>query len=271
MWRRHPPKVSGTKSVRHQKCLTPLVAAVVAAAGAGTRIGAREGKLWLPLAGSPLLAHSLRALERCPEIRWIQVVARDGEAARVERLARAAGITKLLPPCAGGPSRAESVARGIGALPAEAAWVVVHDAARPCVRPALVSAVVREALRHDAVACGVPANLTVKAADAQRRVRLTLDREQLWFIQTPQAFRRAWFAEALARARAANGAGTLAQFPDDVSLLEWAGFPVTLVPGDSLNLKVTTREDLRLAAALLRRNGHDVTHANRHRVRYSSV
>ena len=94
--------------------------------------------------------------------------------------------------------------------------------------------------------------LTVKAADAVGDVRVTLDREQLWFMQTPQVFRCDWFAEALAQAD-----HRLEQFPDDASVVEAAGFPVRVIEGDPLNIKVTTPEDVLLAEAILahRRNG----------------
>ena len=76
---------------------------------------------------------------------------------------------------------------------------------------------------------------------------LTLDRDSLWFVQTPQAARREWLMEALSRTN-----GLLAHFPDDASILEWAGFPVTMIPGDPMNIKVTTPEDLMLAEAILK-------------------
>jgi 2-C-methyl-D-erythritol 4-phosphate cytidylyltransferase len=241
------------------------VAAIVPAAGRGERLGARTSKPLVPLNGAPLLAHALRALQRSPAIRWIIVVARPEERARVGALIAEERITKALPPCAGGDSRAESVARGFAALPQGAEWVLIHDGARPCVSPRIVAQAVAAARRHGAAVCALPASLTVKAADAQGDVRLTLDREQLWFAQTPQVFRRAWMAEALGRAD-----GRLSQFPDDAALVESAGFPVRVVPGDPLNIKVTTPEDLLLAEAILSaRNG--CVHESRHRLRRASV
>lgn len=224
------------------------VAAIVPAAGTGRRFGGGGDKLFAPLSGRPLLAHTLAALQRAPAIRWIQVVVQATTRQRVAQLIARERITKALPLCLGGASRADSVFRGFAALPRQAEWVLVHDAARPCLTPALIQRCLQEARRHGAVGCGLPASVTVKAVDGARHVRLTLDRERLWFAQTPQAFRRDWFAEAVSRAN-----GTLDRFPDDVSLLEAAGFPVRMVPGDPLNVKVTTREDLVLAEATLRR------------------
>jgi len=224
------------------------VAAIVPAAGRSERLGGRTSKPWVALNGAPLLAHSLRILQRSPAIRWILVVARSEERARVQALIRREGITKALPPCAGGASRAESVARGFAALPREAQWVLIHDGARPCVSVRMIAQAVAAAKRHGAVACALPASLTVKAADERGEVRLTLDREHLWFVQTPQVFRRAWMAQALERAD-----GSLSQFPDDAAVIESAGFPVRIVPGDPLNIKVTTPSDLIFAEAILKR------------------
>jgi len=222
-------------------------AAIVPAAGAGTRFGGSVKKSFVRLRGVPLLVHTLTALQGSGSIRWIVVVVRVGQEAAVRAWAKRYRLTKVLAPCVGGASRAESVARGLAAVPPAAKWIVVHDGARPCVRSALIDAAVRAARRHGAVACGVPAMLTVKAVDAQRAVRETLDREQLWFVQTPQAFRRAWFAKACERVNA-----HAAQFPDDAAVLEAAGFPVRMIPGDSLNVKVTTKDDVVLAEAILR-------------------
>jgi 2-C-methyl-D-erythritol 4-phosphate cytidylyltransferase len=211
------------------------------------------------LRGEPLLLHTLRVLQASPEIRWIIVAVREPERERVQALIRKHRIAKALPLCAGGASRAESVARGFAAVPRAAAWVLVHDGARPCVSSSLIRRAIRAAKKEGAIACGLPASLTVKAVDDRREVRLTLDREHLWFIQTPQVFRRDWFAQALQRVN-----GHMASLPDDAALLETAGFRVAVIPGDPLNIKVTTQEDLLLAEAILQ-------HASRNRLRQSSV
>lgn len=244
------------------------VVAIVPAAGAGARFGGDIAKPFAPLLGKPLLAHTLSALEQAPEVRWIIVVAKKESLQEMSSLIREAGITKALSPCAGGASRAESVALGFAALPDTAEWVLVHDAARPCLTGALIAQTVTLAREHGAVACGMPASVTVKAADEEARVRLTLDREHLWLVQTPQVFRRDWFAQALERAK-----DRLSEFPDDVSVLEWAGFAVRMVPGDPLNLKVTTQEDSVLAEAVLRLRALPgiSEHAHRNRLRRSPL
>lgn len=218
------------------------------AAGQGRRLGSRQRKAFVPLADEPLILHVLRALQATPAIGWIVVVAHPEDLLRMRRLVQRQRLRRVSAVVAGGPSRARSVVRGVAALPSAAKWLVIHDGARPCVTPSLMTSVIRHAKRSGAAACGLPASVTVKAVDESGAVRLTLDREALWFVQTPQAFRRDWFQEALKRAGEECEA-----MPDDVSFLEWAGFPVRMVPGDPLNIKVTTREDLLLAEFILRR------------------
>mgnify|MGYP001582826328 CR=1 FL=1 len=230
------------------------VAAIIPAAGAGRRLGGSARKPFVLLSGVPLLMHTLRAFQESPAVRWIIPVVRSGEEARVARLTRRYRITKSLPPRVGGRSRAESVANGFAALPREAAWVLIHDGGRPCVRGRLIDQAIRSAKRHGAVACGLPASLTVKAVDDTGGVRLTLDREHLWFVQTPQVFRRDWLTQALQRVD-----GTLQQFPDDAAILESAGFHVHMMRGDPLNIKVTTKEDVLLAETILRVRGSRLT------------
>lgn len=222
------------------------VAAIVPAAGASRRIGGPVGKMFLTLRGEPVLAHALRVLQASPLVGWIVPVARPEDFGAVQAVVKRYKITKAVAPCAGGASRSDSVARGVAAAPPKAAWILVHDGARPCVSAQTIRIAVEQAKRHGAVACGLPASLTVKAVDERKKVRLTLDRDALWFVQTPQVFRRDWFADALGQAN-----GTLDTFPDDAAVVESAGYTVRMIPGDPLNIKVTTREDLVLAEAIL--------------------
>ncbi len=250
--------------------MTARVAVIIPAAGRGLRLGGRvparsaarsaargtsspawmvpaRSKAFVPLAGSPMILHALRAFERAPSVRWIIIAVRPNDQPRLRALVRRHRLRKVTAVVPGGSSRAGSVARGIAALPDEARWVMIHDAARPCIRPALIERTITQAVRHGAVACGLPASLTIKAVDASQQVRLTLDRESLWFVQTPQMFRRDWVQDALGRLN-----GTLDRFPDDAAMVEWAGYPVRMISGDPLNIKVTTKEDLLWAAAILR-------------------
>ena len=231
------------------RCITMMdVAAIVPAAGLGRRFKGTVNKLFASLGGEPLLACTLRVLQESSRIRWIVLVVHPKLRNQARAFAKRYQITKALLPCSGGSSRAESVMRGFAAIPREAKWVLVHDGARPCVSGRLITESVRMARRYGAVACGLPAGVTVKYVDRRSSVSLTLNREQLWFAQTPQVFRRDWFAQALAQAD-----HNLEQFPDDAAILESAGFPVKMILGEPLNLKVTTQDDLLLAEAILKR------------------
>jgi len=222
------------------------VAAIVPSAGAGVRFGGGTSKAFARLGDLPLIVHTLHTLQESPLIRWILLVTRAADRQQATKLLRRYKITKALAPFPGGASRAESVARGFANVPRGAEWVLIHDGARPCLSRRLVSQAVSAAKRFGAVACGLPASLTVKAVDDRSTVRLTLDRDQLWFVQTPQVFRRDWFAQALAQAD--HG---LEHFPDDAAVIESAGFPVRMISGDPFNIKVTTKDDLLLAEAIL--------------------
>ncbi|HAM41002.1 MAG TPA: 2-C-methyl-D-erythritol 4-phosphate cytidylyltransferase [Candidatus Omnitrophica bacterium] len=226
------------------------VGAIVPAAGQGLRLGMQSAKAFVRVAGAPLIVQTLRALHEAACVRWIVLVVPPGQQSRMQRVIQRAHLTRVCAIVEGASSRAGSVARGFAALPRQAKWVLIHDGARPCVTPALIESTVAKAKRHGAVACGLPASVTVKSVDADWQVRLTLDREGLWFVQTPQVFCRDWLTEALSRVN-----GLLDRFPDDAAILEWAGFRVHVVPGDPLNIKVTTREDLVLAEAILRVRG----------------
>lgn len=223
------------------------VGVVIPAAGRGERLKSRLPKPFVPVSGRPLISHTLAAFQRVSAVSVIVLVARPEDHARLRQLIHRHRLTKVRAVVDGGPSRAASVSRGIAALPTGVRWVVVHDAARPCVSPKLIAESIRQARRHGAVACGLRSTVTVKAVDDQDQVRLTLDRESLWLIQTPQAFRRDWFTEALSRVN-----GNVDQFPDDAAILEWAGYPVRMIVGDPLNIKITTPEDVLIADNILR-------------------
>lgn len=271
-----------------------LVGAVVVAGGRGERFGGAVPKQFVPLAGRPLLAWTLEAVARVPEIQALVVVlpagwplpdwlgaapvpgglgkagsARAGESwPRTHPCPWAEKLVAVVP---GGATRQESVARGVAALveavPAvREGWVAVHDGARPLVTVDLFRRVIRAAMQPGAGAAmaALPVNETVKreapAARAARpgespggeekgewpRVAGTVERQGLWLAQTPQVCRFRWYERARLLAEEAGVVGS-----DEAALLEAAGFPVLLVPGERTNLKVTFPEDLQLATLIL--------------------
>lgn len=222
------------------------VAALVLGAGRGERLGHALPKAFVPLAGRPLLAHALDALAATPEIDLVvPVIPAD---AREHFAAVAAALyhsEKLTAPAIGGTERQDSVAAGLAELPEDVAWVAVHDAARPLVRPADVSRVVEAARRSGAALLAVPVRDTIKRVRDGRIVE-TPPRAECWAAQTPQVFRVEWLREALAKAAAERRIGT-----DCAQLVEALGVPVQVVEGDPDNRKVTRAEDLAWAERAL--------------------
>lgn len=217
-------------------------AAIIPAAGKGSRVGSRTPKLFLDLAGEPVLARTISVFARSARIGLIQPVLPRTHLARFARLLARQRWARCRPAVAGGRERQDSVAAGLRALPPEVELVVVHDGARPFVTPRLIHRVLEEARRHGAALAAVPVHDSVKRVSAQLFLEGTVDRRTLWLAQTPQAFRAALLREAHERARRDGLEAT-----DDAALVEALGHPVRVVPGSPLNLKITTREDLALA------------------------
>jgi len=218
--------------------------ALVPAAGFGARMGHELPKQYLPLAGQPLIFHALNTLCACTEITTVFVVL-----APDDTLFHSYDWTcfgdKLQPLFCGGETRAASVLNGLLASELEPDdWVLVHDAARPCLTQAHLAKLIAE-LRGDEVGglLAVPVADTLKRADADGRVLRTENREQLWQAQTPQMFRAGLLVQALRQC---------SQVTDEASAVEALGLRPRLVLGESGNFKVTYPQDLLLAELLLK-------------------
>lgn len=218
---------------------------MVVAAGEGTRLGAALPKALVPLGGRPLVAWSLAALDRAPDVVDIVIVAPPGHVAPVA--ACAGDLTTRCRVIPGGASRAESVALGLVAADLAVPFVLVHDAARPLLTPEMVAAVLRGVGPHRGAILAAPVADTLKRVTGTTIERST-PRAGLWAAQTPQAFVADALRDAVGLARAT---GTLADATDCASLVEAAGGDVAVVDPGAPNLKVTTPADLELAAAIL--------------------
>ncbi|MCK6479810.1 MAG: 2-C-methyl-D-erythritol 4-phosphate cytidylyltransferase [Planctomycetes bacterium] len=229
----------------------PVVSVIVVAAGEGRRLGAAGPKALVPLAGRALFLHSLERLSSLPGLLEQVLVVPPGWGARVEET-HAADLRRwrVSRVVEGGARRQDSAAAGFAAASPRAEVVLVHDAARPLVRPGDAARVAEAAARDGAALLAVPLSDTLKREGPGGRVAATLDRGGLWRAQTPQGFRREVYAAALERAMKEGGEAT-----DDASLVERAGGAPTIVEGDPGNLKITTAADLRAAEALLREEG----------------
>lgn len=223
-------------------------AALVVAAGRGSRFGGELPKQYTPVCGAPLLRHTVRHLLDSGRIDRLRVVIGPEDEPHYRA---AVGDLGLLPPVTGGATRQESVLAGLESLAAMAPrHVLIHDAARPLVPPGCVAAALAALADAPAAVVAVPVTDTLKRG-ADGRVAGTVDRAGLWRAQTPQAFR---FADILAahRAAAALDPAARATLTDDAIVAERAGLPVALVPGSEDNIKVTTADDLARLRRLLR-------------------
>ncbi|HEY6095403.1 MAG TPA: 2-C-methyl-D-erythritol 4-phosphate cytidylyltransferase [Gallionellaceae bacterium] len=222
--------------------------ALVPAAGSGSRMGSELPKQYLPLAGRPLIHHALTTLCAHPDISTVFVVLAPGDEQFHQYDWSHCG-DKLQPLYCGGQTRAESVLNGLMASELEPDdWVLVHDAARPCISQVLLTRQLDE-LRRDPVGgiLAVPLADTLKRADAAQRIARTEPREGLWQAQTPQMFRTGLLLQAL---QAAPGV------TDEASAVEALGLYPKLVASDTSNFKVTYPQDLRMAELLLKEKGN---------------
>ncbi|MBE6777899.1 MAG: 2-C-methyl-D-erythritol 2,4-cyclodiphosphate synthase [Ruminococcaceae bacterium] len=217
---------------------------MIAAAGHSTRMG--QPKQSILLDGKPVLLRTLLTMQKVDAINEILLIARPEDKADFALMAAANGITKLRHVVSGGDTRQQSVQNGLKLLPAETTLVGIHDGARPLVTPETVEQVIATAALTGAAAVAVQVKDTLKKADEKGVITATVDRTDLWRVQTPQVFAATAYKAAM---EAAVNAGLDAT--DDCRLMEMAGHPVQLVPGLETNLKLTTPEDVLLAQAIL--------------------
>jgi len=221
--------------------------AIIAAAGTGSRLAGDRPKQFLQLAGVPIIFHTLKPFEQCDSIQEIIVVLPAAESSDFLALVQKYGLRKLSRVVPGGTTRAESVWRGLLAIRAATAEIVaVHDGVRPFVTTEEIGRTVSAARLHGAAILVAPAIDTIKQVNAGVVVK-TLERKQLCRALTPQCFRYELLRRAYEQADVQDPAVT-----DDSSLVEQLGEPVTIVEGNSRNIKITTREDLLIAESFLK-------------------
>jgi 2-C-methyl-D-erythritol 4-phosphate cytidylyltransferase len=223
-----------------------FVSAILAAGGKGTRMGADRNKIFLMLAGRPVLAHTVEAFEVCRRVDEIVLAAGEDDIFDCKAIAEEYGFGKVKVIVKGGETRQESVANALAQTDERADIVLVHDAARPLVTPAEIDAVIAGAERFGACAVGTPLKNTVKQVDARGFIVGTPERESLREIQTPQGFAKSLLLRAYENARLKELAGT-----DDCFLAERVGAQIPVIEGSWENIKLTTPEDLFLAERIL--------------------
>ncbi len=219
------------------------VAVLIPAAGKGTRLGGKRKQFRL-LAEKPLLIRSLEVFQRHEAVDLIVIAVPPGEEEAVREAVASEGLSKVKAVVAGGSSRQESVFLALQVVPDEVQTILVHDGVRPFVKATLVSDVIVGVEKSGAAALALAVADTLRSG-AEGVFGETHPREGLYRMQTPQGCRRDWFHEAHLHARA-NGL----ESTDDVDLVQLAGYPVQIVEGSSLNIKITTQADWDLACII---------------------
>jgi 2-C-methyl-D-erythritol 4-phosphate cytidylyltransferase len=220
--------------------------AIIAAAGAGTRMASDRPKQFLLLAGTPIIFHTLKTFEQCGNIHEVIVVVPAEESAGFVSAAGKYGLRKVARVVPGGATRAESVKRGLMAIRSATAEIVaVHDGVRPFVTVEEIDAVVTAAQTDGAAILVAPVTDTIKQVEGHRIVQ-TLDRAVLRRALTPQCFRYELLRDAYQHADVSDPSLT-----DESALVEQLGHRVSIVEGSPRNIKITTTEDLAIAEAIL--------------------
>ena len=221
---------------------------LIPAAGSGRRMGSSRNKLLLPLLEKPLLTWTLAAVKASRSVRRVGIIGQPDDFPDFKEIVVKLGMTKCVQFIPGGATRQESVYNGLQSLPAVAERVLIHDGARCLVTPALIDRCADAILRCEGLIAAIPVKDTIKVvAPATQLITSTPDRSQLWAAQTPQGFA----VESLMRCHQ-EGIRQGWEVTDDAALFEQCGLPVTVVPGEESNLKVTTPMDLAIAEFILR-------------------
>jgi 2-C-methyl-D-erythritol 4-phosphate cytidylyltransferase len=229
----------GTRNTAH-------VTAIIVAAGKGTRMGPNVDKTFLEISGRPVIAHTWQRFADAKCIDEIILVIRDGMQPAFQELAEKFLLKKPFRLVVGGKERQDSVWNGLEAVSPKTEIVAIQDAARPCTSKALIEATIAAARETGAAVAAQPMTDTVKESADGKFIQRTLDRSQLWSVQTPQTFRLEVIRRALAEVRRQGAAVT-----DDTAACDLIGQPVRLVVSAQPNPKVTRPEDLPYLSVLL--------------------
>ena len=228
-----------------------MTSAIIVAAGKGTRMGLNVDKIFLEIAGQPVIAHTWRQFDRADGIDEIILVVRDGMQSAFEELAKSFSPGKPYRLVAGGAERQDSVWNGLQAVSSATEIVAIQDGARPCTSEILIQATIEAARETGAAVAAQPVTDTIKESADGKTVARTLDRSRLWAVQTPQTFQLKILQHALAEVRRRG-----LHVTDDTAACEVIGQPVQLVSNTAPNPKVTRPEDLPFIDLLLKSSKH---------------
>ncbi|SRR6266481_6328761 len=227
-----------------------MLTAILVAAGSSQRMG--FDKLFATIVGEPVIAHAIRAFDQATSVSEIIVVAREDRHDQIQKINRHAGFKKVRSIVPGGERRQDSVRAGLDRAERGAKYVAVHDAARPLITPEQIERAFKQCRVHGAAALAQPVNDTLKRGDADLCVAGSVDRHQLYAMQTPQIFERDLIDDAYHAIYAED-----IWITDEVSAVERLGHKIALVLDDDFNFKITYPRDLPVAEFILRDRAKD--------------
>ena len=219
---------------------------LIVAAGKSGKMGGNVDRAFLSLGPKPVLAYSLLAFEACEDIDGVVVVVRKDRVDGAGSMVQLFGCSKVLKVVAGGASRQASVQNGLAAIPDDAKFVSIHEASRPLIEPSMISETLHAVKRGGAAAVALKIDDAVVHVERSTTVSKSLDSSKLWSVQTPQSFK----VDVLKRA--VHNPAKKKPALDEVSAVVELGETVRLVPGSPMNIKISTADDLPLAATLLK-------------------
>jgi 2-C-methyl-D-erythritol 4-phosphate cytidylyltransferase len=222
-----------------------MLSAIIVAGGSSQRMG--FDKLFAVIAGEPVIAHAIRAFERTKSVSEIVLVTREQRHDEITKITSSAGFQKIGAIVPGGERRQDSVRAGLDRVERDAKYVAIHDAARPLITPGQIERAFAQCRVHGAAASAQPVNDTLKRADADLLVAGSVDRNQLYAMETPQIFERKLIEDAYRAVYAENILVT-----DEVSAVERLGYKIAVVLNDDFNFKITYPRDFPVADFILR-------------------
>lgn len=226
-------------------------AVIITAGGVGKRFDGQGGnkllKQFIPLSGKPIISYSIQSFESSELVSEIIVVVPENQVEYTQtEIVDKYNFQKLLRVVSGGDERQNSVEKGIQSITSDPDVIVVHDGVRPFASPGLIEEVIKEASKTGGAIAAIPATDTIKKSAPKQFIESTLPREQIWFAQTPQAFKSDIIKEAFKKAKEDRYLGT-----DEAELVERLGKEVKLVLGSKYNIKITTPEDIEIGERII--------------------
>ncbi len=220
---------------------------LIPAAGSGRRMGSNRNKLLLNLLGQSILSWTIQAATLSNHISWIGIISQPDDRVYFEEILASLKLNKPVYFINGGSTRQESVYNGLGALPAQAEQVLIHDGARCLATSSLFDSCAEALGTTDGLIAAIPVKDTIKVVNKNNIIQSTPDRQQLWAAQTPQGFNVKLLKQCHAEATR-----KVWQVTDDAALFEKCGLSVLIVQGEETNLKITTPQDLAIAEFILK-------------------